>query len=137
MLALRLTPHQLRANDISDTVRHEHSRRHEALLAFPGNIARAERDDEADYGPKEPDQRVADDWRNRAVTPFRLPDDGEARDDGEAAEDKERDANVLEPRAEPPGERDADGTDEAEWELKQDAFERRVAKGGNNERTES
>lgn len=137
MFRLGLALHQLRAHDVSHTIRHKYRRRHEALLGLSGYISCTEHNREADHGSEEADQRIANHGRDGTVAPFRLPNKDESGYHGETTHDEQEDADVSDSGADPAGQWDSNGANKAEGKLEQDALERGVAKGRDDEGTKA
>lgn len=129
MLALRLAPYQLRPYNIAYTVCDKDNGSHKALLSLARHIGSTQSDTQTNDRAKEAYYGITDNRCSWALAPFGLPDNSEARNDRQAAQKERDDADVFVARSQPARERDADGTNRAERELQQDAFQSSEAKG--------
>lgn len=133
MLLYCLAVHQLRPDDVAHRIGYKHRGRHDGLLCGAGNVARAERDDQAYYGAEEACDGVSGYRRGWLIAPFGFPDHDAPGDDGEATGDEHGDAGVGDPGGDVAAERDEDDADGADGELKEDGVEGVETEGGDDE----
>lgn len=121
VLFLRLTLHQLWADNVAHAVCHEYGCRHETLLGVPSHVAHADRDDQTNDASKCADDGVSGDGSSCVIRPVALPDHGTAGNDRETADDEHDDADIRDPRAEETGEENDDQAETSQGELEEDA----------------
>lgn len=137
MLSLCFAFDQLRPDDISNCIGHECSSGHDGFLGSSSDITSTDCNDQADNRTKETSESITNDGGSRVVSPLRLPDHDTACNNRETACDEHWNACVRDDGGNVSAKRNENDTDPAHRELEQNRVQSIVAKGRNDQGSES